>query len=95
LHEKQGKRRKPEVGYRDVATASLPGVRKARATQSTLTRQTIENGRDSPCICRRVLPHDPQRSRCGGSGPVFQDIAISLSVESSVSFFPIIAMSAA
>src|SRR5580692_10919509 len=31
LHEKQRKRRKSEVRYRDVAAASLPGVRKASA----------------------------------------------------------------
>jgi hypothetical protein len=34
LHEKQRKRRKSEVRYRDVAPASLPGVRKACAHRS-------------------------------------------------------------
>jgi hypothetical protein len=39
LHEKQRKRRKSEVRYRDVAAASLPGVRKACAHHAQSTKK--------------------------------------------------------
>src|SRR5580700_774899 len=39
LHEKQGKRRKPEVRHRDVAAAPFPGVRKSRAHRAQLSHQ--------------------------------------------------------
>src|ERR1700730_11670227 len=52
LHEKQGERRKPKIRHRNVAAASLPGVRKGRAHRP----QTSQKG------WQKLHPNDESHS---------------------------------